>query len=551
MHRLGVRLHLLSLAAGHDGAPLLVHSKHEGVSARLRHGEIAHEHPLDVAHEIDGIVVHDGAPARCRGGLFDLSWSRGSRWLALHAVSLARILVAEAKLFLMTEGASTALLTDMYELTMLDAALESGRAERKSVFEAFARRLPGGRRYGVVAGTGRVLEAIESFHFGTEEIDYLASAQIVSDTTLEWLANYHFTGDIYGYAEGECYFPHSPIMTVTGTFADTCMLETVILSILNHDSAVATAASRMTAAARERPCLEFGARRTHESAAIHAARAAVICGFVGTSDVEAGRTYGLKIAGTSAHSFTLLHDSEEEAFAAQIDTMGTGTTLLVDTYDIPTGVERAVAAARAAGGELGAVRIDSGDLIAQAFTVRKQLDDLGATTTKITVTSDLDEFSIAALGAAPVDSYGVGTKLVTGSGYPTAEMVYKLVAREGDDGQMHEVAKISSNKKSVGGLKVAGRVRDQRGHSAQELIVSAQNWEDGLAYLERSGARPLQHKLVSGGEVNQEFVGKDAIAAAAQRHNDSRAELPYDGWRLSRGEPAVPTKMVDIFAGDD
>ena len=197
------------------------------------------------------------------------------------------------------------------------------------------------------------------------------------------------------------------------------------------------------------------------------------------------------------------------------------------------------------------MRIDSGDLIAQAFTVRKQLDDLGATTTKITVTSDLDEFSIAALGAAPVDSYGVGTKLVTGSGYPTAEMVYKLVAREGDDGQMHEVAKISSNKKSVGGLKVAGRVRDQRGHSAQELIVSAQNWEDGLAYLERSGARPLQHKLVSGGEVNQEFVGKDAIAAAAQRHNDSRAELPYDGWRLSRGEPAVPTKMVDIFAGDD
>ncbi|MGO1590996.1 MAG: nicotinate phosphoribosyltransferase [Ancrocorticia sp.] len=451
----------------------------------------------------------------------------------------------------MTTGASTALLTDMYELTMLDAALKSGRAERTSVFEAFARRLPGSRRYGVVAGTGRLLEAIENFHFGAEEIDYLADTGIVSDGTLQWLADYHFTGDVYGYAEGECYFPHSPILTVTGTFAETCMLETVILSILNHDSAVATAASRMTAAARERPCLEFGARRTHEMAAVHAARAAVISGFVGTSDVEAGRRYGLSIAGTSAHSFTLLHDSEEEAFSAQIASMGAGTTLLVDTYDIPTGVERAVAAARAAGGELGTVRIDSGDLIAQAFTVRQQLDDLGATTTKITVTSDLDEFSIAALGAAPVDSYGVGTKLVTGSGQPTAELVYKLVARADDEGQMHEVAKASSNKKSVGGLKVAGRVRDQRGHSAQELIVSAKNWEDGLAYLERSGARPLQRKLVSGGQVNREFVGKEAIGAASKRHDASRAELPYDGWRLSAGEPAVPTKMVDIFGGEN
>ena len=449
------------------------------------------------------------------------------------------------------EGSSTALLTDMYELTMLDAAIESGAANRFSVFEAFGRRLPGSRRYGVVAGTGRVLEAIANFRFGDEEIDYLRSVGIVSEKTLEWLANYRFSGDVFGYAEGECYFPYSPILTVTGTFAEACIIETVILSILNHDSAVATAASRMTASARQRPCLEFGARRTHETAAVHAARAAVVAGFVGTSDVEAGRSYGLKIAGTSAHSFTLVHDSEEEAFAAQIATMGPGTTLLVDTYDIPTGVERAVAAARAAGGELGAIRIDSGDLIAQAFTVRKQLDDLGATTTKITVTSDLDEYAIAALQAAPVDSYGVGTSLVTGSGYPTAEMVYKLVAREGSDGQMHEVAKASANKKSVGGFKVAGRVRDERGHAAQELIVSAASWEDGQKYLERSGARPLQQRLISGGKINPEFVGPEALPKAAARHIESRAELPYDGWRLSRGEPAVPTKLVDIFEGDD
>ena len=446
---------------------------------------------------------------------------------------------------------TTSLMTDMYELTMVDAAIASGTAERKCVFEAFGRRLPGERRYGVVCGTGRVLEAIRDFRFNPEEIEYLASRAIVSDRTAEYLADYRFTGDVYGYAEGECYFPHSPVLTVTGSFAECVVLETVILSILNHDSAVATAASRMTAAAHGRPCLEFGARRTHETAAVHAARAAVIAGFTATSDLEGGRTYDLDVAGTSAHSFTLVHDSEKEAFAAQIATMGTGTTLLVDTYDITEGVNNAVAAAREAGGELGAVRLDSGDLVAQAFTVRKQLDDLGATSTKITVTSDLDEYSIAALGAAPVDSYGVGTRVVTGSGHPTAEMVYKLVQREGADGKMHEVAKSSKNKASVGGLKVAGRVCDQRGSAAQELVVSAGSWQEGLHYLERAGARPLQVKLVDAGAIDESQIGKAAIAAAAARHEESRAELPYDGWRLSSGEPAVPTKMLDIFEGDD
>lgn len=446
---------------------------------------------------------------------------------------------------------STALLTDMYELTMIDSAIASGTANRRCVFETFGRRLPGERRYGVVAGTGRVLEAIRDFRFSSEEISYIESTGIVSAETLDWLKNYRFSGDVYGYPEGECYFPNAPVLTVIGTFAEAVILETVILSILNHDSAVATAASRMITAAHGRPCLEFGARRTHEIAAVHASRAAVIAGFCATSNLEAGRSYGLNVAGTAAHSFTLLHDSEEEAFAAQIATMGPQTTLLVDTYDIPTGVERAVAAARAAGGELGAVRLDSGDLVAQAFTVRQQLDNLGATRTKITVTSDLDEYAIAALGAAPVDAYGVGTKLVTGSGYPTAEMVYKLVQREGADGHMHEVAKASKNKGSIGGLKVAGRIIDQHGSAAQELIVSAESWEEGLRYLERSGARPLQVKLIDSGNIIEEHIGKEALEKAVERHRNSRTELPYDGWRLSRGEPAVPTKMVDIFQGDD
>ncbi|MDD9207248.1 nicotinate phosphoribosyltransferase, partial [Georgenia sp. 10Sc9-8] len=336
---------------------------------------------------------------------------------------------------MLTDLHSTALLTDRYELTMVDAALRNGVAQRRSVFEVFSRRLPAGRRYGVVAGTGRLLEAVEAFRFTDAEIDFLAQQGVVGEHTLDYLRGYRFTGSISGYGEGECFFPGSPVLTVEGTFAEAVLLETVILSILNHDCAVAAAASRMTIAAHGRPCLEMGARRTHEAAAVAAARAAVVGGFSGTSVLEAGRSYGIPTIGTAAHSFTLAHDDEEQAFAAQVAAHGPATTLLVDTYDVTRGVARAVSAARAAGGELGAVRLDSGDLVAQAFTVRRQLDELGATSTKITVTSDLDEYAIAALGAAPVDSYGVGTRLVTGSGHPTAELVYKLVAREDSTGR--------------------------------------------------------------------------------------------------------------------
>ncbi|MFY9263532.1 MAG: nicotinate phosphoribosyltransferase [Actinomycetaceae bacterium] len=451
----------------------------------------------------------------------------------------------------MTDINSTALFTDMYELTMIDATLANGLAHRQSVFEVFGRRLPGERRYGVVAGVARVLQALENFRFTDAEIEYLRSIDIVSDETLEYLANFKFSGDIYGYAEGECYFPHSPIMTVTGTFAEAVVLETLVLSILNFDSAVATAASRMTIAAHDRPCLEMGARRQHEISAVAAARASVIGGFVGTSNLEAGRQYGIKTIGTAAHSFTLLHDTEEEAFATQIAAAGPNTTLLVDTYDIYEGVENAVAAARAAGGELGAVRLDSGDLVAHAFKVREQLDNLGAHSTKITVTSDLDEYAIAALNAAPVDSYGVGTKVVTGSGHPTAELVYKLVSRQDADGVWQSVRKKAESKGSMGGLKIAGRAADVTGRATKEIVVAAETFEQGLEYLKEAGARPLQVKLVDKGVINAEYTDAHALARAAERHRASRAALPYSAWRLSRGEPGIPTEFVDIYEGDN
>ena len=303
----------------------------------------------------------------------------------------------------------------------------------------------------------------------------------------------------------------------------------------------------MTIAAHGRPCVEFGARRAHEHAAVSAARAAVVGGFAGTSDLEAGMRYGIPTVGTSAHSFTLLHDTEEEAFAAQVASLGPGTTILVDTDDITRGIERAVAAARAGGGELGAVRLDSGDLVAEAFKARAQLDALGATSTKITVTNDLDEYAIAGLGAAPVDSYGVGTKLVTGSGRPTAALVYKLVERAGADGVMQEVAKFSEGgKATVGGRKWAGRVLDTAGTATEELVLSAREQGKALGALKREGGRPLQVELVRDGEVVEEHRGPRALTAAAERHRAARAELPYDAWRLSEGEPAVPTRHLEL-----
>ncbi len=418
---------------------------------------------------------------------------------------------------------SYALMTDRYELTMLQAALRSGKSERECVFEVFTRQLPSGRRYGVLAGVGRVLDAIADFRFGPEELSYLREAKVVDEETLEWLQNYKFSGSITGYREGEIYFANSPVMTVRGTFAEAVLLETVILSILNYDSAVASAASRMHTAASGRFLAEMGARRAHESAAIAAARAAFIAGFDATSNLEAGRSWGIPTMGTSAHSFTLLHDSEKEAFEAQIASMGPDTTLLVDTYDISAAVKMAV---ELTGGKVAAVRIDSGDLGSTAVEVRRQLDDLGAKQTKIVVTSDLDEYTIAALSAAPVDRFGVGTSLVTGSGNPTAGFVYKLVAHT-DGADWTEVAKTSKSKTNRGGEKRASRLIES-GIASAELIGS-------------DAGRPLQVDLMSQGKADKQYLGQQGVRAAKAHHLDAKAELPKTALRLSKGDPAIPT----------
>jgi putative nicotinate phosphoribosyltransferase len=426
-------------------------------------------------------------------------------------------------------SSSTALLTDQYELTMLQASLRSGVAERRAVFEVFARHLPHGRRYGVVAGTGRLLDAIERFRFGPADLEFLGGAGIVDSPTLAFLESYRFSGNIWGYSEGDCYFPGSPILVVEGTFAEAVLLETVTLSVLNHDCAIASAASRMVTAAGGRPLIEMGSRRTHERAAVASARAAYIAGFASTSNLRARFEYGVPSAGTSAHAFTLVHDSERHAFMTQISALGKGTTLLVDTYDVPRAVRTAI---EVAGTDLGAVRIDSGDLPAVARQVRGLLDSLGATKTRIVLTGDLDEYSIAALGAVPVDGYGVGTSLVTGSGAPTAALVYKLVARSSsaDDAFLEPVAKRSVGKPGRGGRKWAVRHRDEHGTALAERIS-----------LSPPETGPLDRDLLVPLVAHGEVVGREGVEAARDRHRAALAELPQYALQLSRGYPAIPT----------
>jgi nicotinate phosphoribosyltransferase len=399
---------------------------------------------------------------------------------------------------------STALLTDRYELTMLDAALHAGTAAQPAVFEVFTRGLPPGRRFGVFAGLGRLLDALERFRFGSDELKWLAAQGVVTVEALDWLAQFWFAGDIHAYQEGELYTEGSPVLTVEASFGEAVLLETIVLSILNHDSAVAAAASLIAEAAGDRPVIEMGSRRTDVEAAVAAARAAYLGGFASTSNLEAGRRYGVPTAGTVAHAFVLSFGDERAAYEAQVAAFGPDTTFLVDTYDTEEGIRRAVAAA---GTGLAAIRIDSGDLGRVARRARELLDELGAGRTRVIVTGDLDDRAIRALGAAPVDGYGVGTGVVTGLGVPTAGLVYKLVAAGG-----RLVAKQSPGKATHGGRKWAWRVPGR----AKEVVGLAPGSAPG-------GGRALQSLVVSGGE---RVDGPASLDESRAWHQQVLAELP-------------------------
>jgi nicotinate phosphoribosyltransferase len=426
--------------------------------------------------------------------------------------------------------AQESLYTDRYELSMLDGALVSGLINAKATFEVFTRSLTNGYRYGVVGGTGRLLEALPTFTFDDETISWLLDEHIVSRDLATFLSSYRFEGNVYGYPEGEVFTTLSPVLRVEGRFCD-LVLETLALSILNYDSGVATKAARVVRAAEGRRLIEMGSRRTNEAAAIAAARAAYIAGFDATSNLAAGKIYGVPTAGTVAHAFVLAHHSERDAFEAQIRTVEPGTTLLVDTFDTEAGTELAL---DVAGPSLGAIRIDSGDLGDTTRRSRKLLDQRGATNVKITATGDLDEFAIADLlgSEAPIDSFGVGTRLVTG--YTPPGFVFKLVAIE-DGPKMRPVAKRSIGKMSSGGVKDAYRLFIDDVAVTERMIVR----DSGVA-RPTEPSRSLTQLLVDHGD-NVFDLSLDRARATAKVAID---ELPQRAFELSAGEPVLVTEML-------
>lgn len=442
----------------------------------------------------------------------------------------------DKKMTNMTQNPSTAFKTDFYEFTMTQAAIKSGMATKKAVFELFARKLPTGRRYGVVSGIGRAIQAVMDFRFTPEQIRFLKADGRLDADTIEFLKNYKFEGKIFGYNDGDLYFPNSPILTVEGTFADSVILETVLLSILNHDSAVASAASRMVVAGKGMPIIEMGSRRTHEDAAIATALSAYITGFASTSNVEAAMRYGVPFAGTSAHAFSLAFPTEVEAFEAQVSALGTGTTLLVDTYDIEQGIRNAV---QVAGTELGGIRIDSGDLHEETVNARKLLDELGAKNAKITLSSDIDEFTIAELmdRGTPVDGVGAGTRVATGSGHPTAGMVFKLVAIENEDGTMRPVAKKASGKASVGGRKWAYREFDDAGKIVREFFTLAP-----LKYEDIEGKNIKAVQMLHVWDYSHHAFD---VEAARENHVKAIAMLPEEALQMTAGEAAFVAELAE------
>ena len=357
-----------------------------------------------------------------------------------------------------------------------------------------------------------------------------ATAVVVDEPTLEWLAAYRFSGDVWGYAEGEAYFPYSPVLIVEGTFAEAVVLETLLLSIYNHDSAIASAASRMTQAADGRPCIEMGSRRTHEEAAVASARAAYIAGFASSSNLAARQRYDVPTAGTSAHSFTLLHDTEADAFRAQVDSLGVGTTLLVDTYDIAEAVQprhrdRGHRARRGAD-RLGRPRCP-GAPGARASSTRSARPPPGssspATSTSTPSPPSPPRPSTATASApswSPVGSPDERDGLQAGRARVRAPA-----------GELVSVAKKSTDKISIGGRKFALRRRDPDGTAEAEIIGI------GTPPVDDGDDRDLLVRLVRGGEV----VGREPLSAARDRHVAARAELPLEAQQLSKGEPVIET----------
>jgi nicotinate phosphoribosyltransferase len=430
---------------------------------------------------------------------------------------------------------SLALLTDLYELTMAQAYFELDM-HKTAVFELFVRKLPSTRRFLVAAGLEQIIELIESLRFTCEDIEFLSGLGLFRASFLRYLESVRFTGSVHAMREGTPFFADEPIVRVTGPILEAQLLESRILNIGHFQSLIASKAARCVLAAQGRRLVDFGLRRAHEAdAGILAARAAFIAGFDATATVESGRRFGIPLSGTLAHSFIEAHDSEEQAFRSFLKASVGPTTLLVDTYDTERAVRRAIDIDRElarpdAPHPLQAIRIDSGDLAAQARSARAMLDAAGCEHIKIVLSGGLDEHSIADLvrTAVPADAFGVGTSLDTSSDAPALDMAYKL----------QEYAGKPRRKRSVGkatwpGAKQVFRQRDGSGRATLDRIALIEEGGEGdalLAEVLRDGRRLAPSPTL---RDIQQLCRREVAALPAELH------------RLEEGASSFPVQISD------
>lgn len=390
-----------------------------------------------------------------------------------------------------------ALLTDLYQLTMLDAYYTLGM-EQPAVFEFFVRRLPAGRNFLVAAGLEQVLDYLESVHFTADEIEWLASTQRFSASFLERLKKFRFTGEVYAMREGTVFFGSEPVLRVVAPLPEAQLVESRIVNLLHYQTLVASKAARCRMAAPNAELIDFGMRRAHGAEAAYlCSRASYIAGFDATATVESSRRFGIPAAGTMAHSFVQAHEMELEAFRNFANCRPDKVVLLIDTYDTARGAKRAVEVAkqlRSSGVSVTGVRIDSGDLAVGARRVREVLDSLGAKDIRILVSGSVDEYAIAEMEAqqVPVDAYCLGTRLAVSQDAPALDCAYKLQQYAG-----RLCRKRSRWKETWPGPRQVYRQYDANGLICRDVLCCADELFEGRALLSQvmNGGRRMSNPL--------------------------------------------------------
>ena len=466
----------------------------------------------------------------------------------------------------MIEKLNLTMLTDFYEITMANGYHSSGMADDIAYFDMFFRKIPDGGGYAIFAGLEQVIEYLKNLEFTDEDIEYLRSKKLFNEEFLEYLANFEFKCDVWDVPEGSIVFPHEPLITVRGPVMQAQFVETMILLLINHQSLIATKASRIVRSAAGRPVMEFGTRRSHSTAAaIYGARASYIGGCAGTACTVADRDFGIPALGTMAHSWVQMYDDEYEAFKKYAEIYPTNCTLLVDTYDVlKSGVPTAIKVFKEMKPAKMGIRIDSGDIAYLTKKARKMLDDAGLQECSIVVSNSLDEYIIRDVinEGACIDSFGVGERLVTASSQPVFGGVYKLSALE-KDGQMIPKIKVSENIEKITnpGFKSLYRLYDKDDNRMLADVITLDSEvipeEDGYEIFDPSAvwkrkkvdnfyAKNMRVQIFDKGKCVYDSPSIDEIKAYCQKELNSiwdemkrfenpqtyYVDLSYDLWKL-------------------